>query len=127
MLVALAAGASLVQAHPGDTQAQKRAEMNARNEYIRSLENTDLVHCAGKLAARGEVQKTVERREAILKTLRRKRGLSEHGMATITLLKLFKSGILNLLGFDSTSLSGETSDTTAHGSTTTWRILWRTT
>src|ERR1700712_1309984 len=85
MLVALAAGASIVQAHPGDTQAQKRAEMDARNVYIRSLEKTDLVHCAAKLAARGEVQRTVERREALLKTLRKKRGLSVDGMK-ITIL-----------------------------------------
>jgi len=83
VLAALAAGASLVQAHPGESMAQKRAELNLRNHYIRSLENTDLVHCAGKLAARGEVQNTVERREALLKTLRQKRGLSDDGKSRL--------------------------------------------
>jgi hypothetical protein len=79
VLAALAACASFVEAHPGQSMASKRAELRERNNYIRSLENTDLVHCAGSLTARGEVQKIVKRREEMLKTLRRKRGLSETG------------------------------------------------
>ena len=91
ILAALVASTSLVQAHPGESQAQKRAEMDLRNKYIRSMEKSDLVHCAGKLTALGEVQKTVERRETILKTLRRKRGLSEQGKLATTPPHTFKS------------------------------------
>jgi hypothetical protein len=79
ILATLAACTSFVEAHPGQSMASKRAELWERNNYIRSLENTDLVHCAKSLTARGAVQKTVERREDMLKVLRRKRGLSETG------------------------------------------------
>jgi len=84
VLAALAACISFVEAHPGQSMASKRAELQERNNYIRSLENTDLVHCAKSLNARGEVQKTVERREEMLKVLRRKRGLSETGRPILT-------------------------------------------
>lgn len=50
-------------------------EIRARSEYMASLEHTDLAGCAGKLHKRGHVQAMVERRRAILRDLRIKKGL----------------------------------------------------
>ena len=114
ILAALVASTSVVQAHPGESHAQKTAEMDRRNDYIRSMENTDLVHCKGKLVARGEVQSTVERRETILKTLRRERGLSENGKLIITPTHAFKKWEdQSVDDTNRTALSGKTPNASA--------------
>lgn len=69
ILLALAA---LVTAHPGHSQEELRAEGAARWAYIASLEKTDLAHCATKLAARGVVERTINRRREALINLRKR-------------------------------------------------------
>jgi sulfur relay (sulfurtransferase) complex TusBCD TusD component (DsrE family) len=69
ILLALAA---LVIAHPGQSQDEIRAEGAARWSYIASLEKIDLAHCATKLAARGVVERTINRRREALINLRKR-------------------------------------------------------
>jgi hypothetical protein len=66
LVVAISSG---VNAHPGQSLKEKRAEAQARATYLASLENTDLAHCAGPLASRGVVERTIERRRAIVDDL----------------------------------------------------------
>lgn len=72
----------IVAAHPGQAQAEKRAKIKARADYLASLQNSDLVHCVDQLAKRGHVERTIERRNGILKDLRKRRGLSEDGRSS---------------------------------------------
>ncbi|KAF2403110.1 aromatic compound dioxygenase [Trichodelitschia bisporula] len=72
LLNLLVLGAGLAAAHPGHDGT---AEMRERAAYMATLEKSDLVHCASKLASRGEMQRTVERRREMLRHLRQKRGL----------------------------------------------------
>jgi hypothetical protein len=71
ILLALAA---LATAHPSQSQDEIRAEGAARWSYIASLEKTDLAHCATKLATRGVVQRTINRRRDALINLRKRAG-----------------------------------------------------
>ena len=66
-LAAAAAAISIspINAHPGESWQQKRAEAKARGDYLASLENTDLAHCKSSLTSRGVVERTIERRRAI--------------------------------------------------------------
>lgn len=62
---------TLVQAHPGHDIAEELAE---RAEYLQHY-TRDVSQCAAKLKARGHHQRTIERRSALLKREREKRGL----------------------------------------------------
>jgi hypothetical protein len=73
---------SFVHGHPGESKEEKLREIRERSEYLATLENTDVAHCAPKLAKRGDLDKTVERRQNILRQLRRERGLDVEGMAS---------------------------------------------
>jgi hypothetical protein len=64
-LVAISALAFLVAGHPGESQAEKRAEAKARAQYLASLENTDLAHCVGLPATQNVMRRTMERRREI--------------------------------------------------------------
>jgi hypothetical protein len=65
-LVAVIISCGVVQAHPGESLKSKRAEAKYRADYLASLENTDLAHCAGSLASRGVVERTIHRRRSIV-------------------------------------------------------------
>jgi hypothetical protein len=93
IIAAAIAGATIVYGHPGQSHASKRAELRARSDYISSLAQTDLVHCVKKLAARGEVEQTVERRSEMLKVLRMKRGLDVNGKRGEDITEIAKSCI----------------------------------
>lgn len=67
--------ASVVSGHPGQSEHSKRAEAEARGAYLRSLENTDLAHCAPQLAARGIVERVVSRRQDALMDIRKRSGI----------------------------------------------------
>jgi hypothetical protein len=69
-LLALASIVAFINAHPGETVKDKRAEAKVRSDYIASLENTDLAHCAGTLSARGVLERTIERRRLMVDNLR---------------------------------------------------------
>jgi hypothetical protein len=64
--------AALATAHPGQSQEDLQAEGKARWSYIESLEKTDLAHCATKLATRGVVERTINRRKEALMNLRKR-------------------------------------------------------
>jgi hypothetical protein len=79
-IVGLAATCMLstfVNGHPGHDPTQ---EIRERSEYLATLENADIAHCAPKLAKRGDMDKTVERRQAMLRKLRRQKGIDVDGM-----------------------------------------------
>jgi protocatechuate 3,4-dioxygenase beta subunit len=76
-IVALLATGLVASAHPGQSEHSKRAEAHARRAYLASLENTDLAHCAPKLAARGIVERTIQRRKETLVALRKRNGLED--------------------------------------------------
>jgi hypothetical protein len=66
-------------AHPGQDKLSRGAEAAARREYLSSLDNTDLAHCAQKLAIRGVVERTVMRRKHTLAALRKRIGVPVEG------------------------------------------------
>jgi hypothetical protein len=70
---------SAVAAHPGQSELSKRAEAEARRVYLRSLENTDLAHCAPKLAARGVVERAIARRKETLLKIRKRSFIEQQG------------------------------------------------
>jgi len=74
--IGLAAMASFASCHPGHDATQ---EIRERSEYLASLENVDIAHCASKLAKRGHMDQTIERRRNMLKDLRVRRGLDVEG------------------------------------------------
>ncbi|KFY44050.1 hypothetical protein V494_01674 [Pseudogymnoascus sp. VKM F-4513 (FW-928)] len=72
LIVASAFAASSVLAHPGhDT----RHEIAERAAFMKNSKR-DLSHCAEKLKARGLEARAIQRRSAIAKDVREKRGLS---------------------------------------------------
>jgi hypothetical protein len=73
---------SFANGHPGESTEEKLREIRERAEYLATLENTDVAHCAPKLAKRGDLDKTVERRQNILRLLRLERGLDVEGTAS---------------------------------------------
>jgi hypothetical protein len=77
--VALVATALLswpANGHPGHDPTE---EIRERSAYLATLENVDLSNCAPKLHKRGDLDRTVERRQNILRNLRRERGLDVEG------------------------------------------------
>lgn len=79
LLSVLATGATLVCAHPGQSDESKLQELRERVDYTSQLEKRDLAHCVGKLTKRGNYHGMVSRRQEKLKALRRAKGLEEHG------------------------------------------------
>lgn len=72
LVVASAFVASSVLAHPGhDT----RHEIKERAAFMKNSKR-DLSHCAAKMKARGLEARAIQRRAAIAKSTREKRGLS---------------------------------------------------
>lgn len=72
LVVASAFVASSVLAHPGhDT----RHEIDERAAFMKNSKR-DLSHCAAKMKARGLEARAIQRRAAIVKGTREKRGLS---------------------------------------------------
>jgi hypothetical protein len=68
-----------VYAHPGQSLAEKKAELKIRSDYIRSLEKQDLAHCAKRLKKRGHVQAMSERRIQTLNEIRTFKDLDATG------------------------------------------------
>jgi hypothetical protein len=84
LVAALAVAASLVQAHPGETQEELQAEMLAQSKYIASLDNQNLFHCEKKLNKRDgasptELETLAQRRMEKVKALRRELNIGEDG------------------------------------------------
>jgi hypothetical protein len=82
--VTVLAAATLVQAHPGQSEESLMAELNIRNAYIENLENANLANCVPKLTKRGldgqdQLQAIAKRRLEKVKALRRGLGLAEDG------------------------------------------------
>jgi hypothetical protein len=82
--IALLRVVTIVMAHPGATDEELRAELKVRNDYIASLENNNLLHCAKILNKRdgsgsNELESIANRRMRKVKALRRDLGLSEDG------------------------------------------------
>jgi hypothetical protein len=75
-LVATSILGLVAHGHPGHDPTE---EIRERSEYLATLEHTDLANCAPKLRKRGDLDKTVERRQNMLKELRRERGLDVEG------------------------------------------------
>jgi hypothetical protein len=81
------AAATLVQAHPGQSEESLRAELEAVNAYIGTLDNANLANCVPKFTKRGldgqnQLQTVVNRRLDKVKALRRDLGLAEDGKWT---------------------------------------------
>ena len=76
-----------VAAHPGQSEPSKRAEAEARRAYLRSLENTDLAHCASKLAARGFVERAIARRKETMLKIRKRSSIEQHDISESRLIK----------------------------------------
>ena len=79
---AFLAAASLVQAHPGESEEHLQTELEARNNYIASLKNSNLASCARKLKKRDAsgvsgIEAITQRRMQKVKLLRRNLGLDE--------------------------------------------------
>lgn len=70
--VATVLAQALVQAHPGHNV---RKEVEQRAEAMKNMPR-NLDHCAEKLKARGHTQRNIDRRAAVLKAEREKRGLA---------------------------------------------------
>lgn len=66
---------SVVSAHPGHDHKAEAAERAAFVSYS-GIQSRNLAQCASKLKARGLETKNVARREAAVKHLRRRRGLT---------------------------------------------------
>lgn len=66
---------SVVSAHPGHDHAAEAAE---RAAFVKSssVQSRSLAQCASQLKARGLENKNVARRQAAVKNLRRRRGIS---------------------------------------------------
>lgn len=75
----------VVFAHPGQTVAEKRAELKVRSDYIRGLEKQNLAHCAKKLTKRG-LEAISERRIQTLNEIRRSKGLEQTGISKAFLI-----------------------------------------
>jgi hypothetical protein len=95
----LAVTTSIIQAHPRASDSDLRAEVEARNRYLETLENKNLLHCAKKLDKRDGngptgIETIAQRRISKVKALRRKLGLNEDG-------KYYKPQVL-----ESSSLKG---------------------
>jgi hypothetical protein len=76
--------ATLVYSHPGESEDSLRADLEARNSYIASLENNNFANCVPKLNKRSEsgqneYQAIAKRRVEKVKSLRRELGLAEDG------------------------------------------------
>ncbi|TLD37195.1 extracellular dioxygenase-like protein [Venturia nashicola] len=78
LLTVLATGATIIRAHPGQSDESKFQEVRKRSEYISQLDKRDLKHCVGELSKRGEYHGMVSRRQEKLKALRRAKGFEEH-------------------------------------------------
>jgi hypothetical protein len=68
-LAAILASSSLVSGHPGESEEVKRAEAQARADYLATLKYTNLAHCAGKLGSNGVVKRAIERRQKLAEHL----------------------------------------------------------
>jgi hypothetical protein len=84
LVAAVVAAVSLVQAHPGATQEELRAEILAQSKYIANLENQNLFHCEKKLNKRDgtsptELETIARRRMEKVKALRKELNLGEDG------------------------------------------------
>jgi hypothetical protein len=68
-LAAILASSSLVSGHPGESEEVLRSEAHARADYLATLKNTNLAHCAGKLGSKGVVKRAIERRQQLARQL----------------------------------------------------------
>lgn len=68
-LAAIVASSSFVSGHPGESEHVKRAEAQARADYLATLKHTNLAHCAGKLGSKGVVKRAIERRQKLAQQL----------------------------------------------------------
>ena len=91
-IVIVALYASSVLAHPGHNIQEELAE---RAAFLKEAPRRDLSHCAAKLKARGITQKNVQRRAAIAKAAREKRGIPHDAP--------FKRSFADVLGTNHTS------------------------
>jgi hypothetical protein len=74
-LASLALFFGLSAAHPGHSVAEEAAE---RAAFIKRtpLEKRSLSHCAATLEARGHAKRSIDRRDAIVQSLRRRLDIS---------------------------------------------------
>jgi hypothetical protein len=91
---ALVTAVIVVQAHPGATQEELRAEIMAQSKYIASLENQNLFHCEKKLSKRdgtslSRLEAIAHRRIDRVRTLRRELNLEEDGKRIKTSIFIF--------------------------------------
>jgi hypothetical protein len=93
-LAAVLVSSSLVSGHPGESEKVKRAEAQARADYLASLEYTNLAHCSGKLSSKGVVKRAIERRQQLAEHLVKR---SYEGAGRRILLSIQRAQLSNSL------------------------------
>jgi hypothetical protein len=84
VVAAIAVGAALVNAHPGESHQEKKAYLKVRNDYIKSLPQKDLAGCTLKMKASGASSMMIKRREGLLHEIRKRNSLDVDGQFSLS-------------------------------------------
>jgi hypothetical protein len=83
VVAAIAVGAVVVNAHPGESHQKKKADLKVRSDYIKSLPEKDLAGCTLKMKSSGTSKMMIKRREDLLHDIRKRNALDVHGQSPI--------------------------------------------
>jgi hypothetical protein len=78
-------------AHPGESEEVKRAEAQARADYLATLKHTNLAHCAGKLGSKAVIKRTIERRRQLAEQLVKRSVVHKLSLFSLIGFQIWKS------------------------------------